>query len=67
MNDYENVDSSFSAIINAPIENIGLPAWAFDRQGILFDVYLAQPMSIARKESEAPLFAASIVRTALRN
>ena len=29
MDDYEIVDSSFSAIINAPLDDIDLPEWAF--------------------------------------
>src|SRR5580698_9068206 len=29
MNDYEIVDSSFTAVINAPIEKIDLPTWAY--------------------------------------
>lgn len=29
MNEHRIVDSSFSAIINAPIEKVDLPAWAF--------------------------------------
>jgi hypothetical protein len=29
MNDHQIVDSSFTAIINAPIEKIDIPAWAF--------------------------------------
>ena len=29
MNDYEIVDSSFSAIISAPLDKIDLPKWAF--------------------------------------
>jgi len=30
MNDHQIVDSSFTAIINAPIEKIDLPAWCFN-------------------------------------
>lgn len=29
MNDHEIVDSSFTAVINAPIDKIDIPAWAF--------------------------------------
>jgi hypothetical protein len=29
MNDHEIIDSSFTAVINAPIEKIDIPAWAF--------------------------------------
>ncbi|MDQ0561237.1 hypothetical protein QO004_003030 [Rhizobium mesoamericanum] len=51
MSDYEIVDSSFTAIINAPLDT------AAQRQ----------PMSIAHNKGETPLFAASIERAALKN
>ncbi len=79
MSDQEIVDSCVTAIINAPIENIGLPQWSFTLPGHEYQGcspahvaagFTTSPdgkrMSIAHNQGETPLFAAGIERAAMR-